>query len=186
MTSYDNNLMSIDMLNAKIPVLGFAAASGTGKTTLLTQLIPVLKQSGLRIGLIKHSHHDFEIDRPGKDSFRLREAGASPVMLVSRYRRAMITEFIPEKEPRLDEQLKQFDPSELDLILVEGFKAEKFPKIELHRPALKKPLLYLNDPDIIAIATDVALETPAYLTQLDLNQPEMIAAFIQNYLMKKP
>lgn len=174
------------MLNAKIPVLGFAAASGTGKTTLLIKLIPVLKQNGLRIGLIKHSHHDFEIDRPGKDSFRLREAGASPVMLVSRYRRAMITEFTPEKEPRLDDQLKQFDPSELDLILVEGFKTEKFPKIELHRAALNKPLLYPNDPDIIAIATDVALETPVYLKQLDLNQPEMIAVFIQNHLMKKP
>ncbi|MCK9394718.1 MAG: molybdopterin-guanine dinucleotide biosynthesis protein B [Methylobacter sp.] len=172
------------MLNAKIPVLGFAAASGTGKTTLLTRLIPLLKQNGLRIGLIKHSHHDFEIDRPGKDSFRLREAGASPVMLVSRYRRAMITEFTSEKEPRLDDQLKQFDQSELDLILVEGFRAEKFPKIELHRPALEKPLLYPNDPDIIAIAADVKLETPAYLVQLDLNQPEMIAAFIQNHVMK--
>jgi molybdopterin-guanine dinucleotide biosynthesis protein B len=176
--------MLIDMLNAKIPVLGFAAASGTGKTTLLTRLIPLLKQNGLRIGLIKHSHHDFEIDRPGKDSFRLREAGASPVMLVSRYRRAMITEFTSEKEPRLDDQLKQFDQSELDLILVEGFRAEKFPKIELHRPALEKPLLYPNDPDIIAIAADVKLETPAYLVQLDLNQPEMIAAFIQNHVMK--
>lgn len=184
MRSYDNNLMLIDMLNAKIPVLGFAAASGTGKTTLLTRLIPLLKQNGLRIGLIKHSHHDFEIDRPGKDSFRLREAGASPVMLVSRYRRAMITEFTSEKEPRLDDQLKQFDQSELDLILVEGFRAEKFPKIELHRPALEKPLLYPNDPDIIAIAADVKLETPAYLVQLDLNQPEMIAAFIQNHVMK--
>lgn len=176
--------MLIDMPNARIPVLGFAAASGTGKTTLLTRLIPLLKQNGLRIGLIKHSHHDFEIDRPGKDSFRLREAGASPVMLVSRYRRAMITEFTSEKEPRLDDQLKQFDQSELDLILVEGFRAEKFPKIELHRPALEKPLLYPNDPDIIAIAADVVLETPAYLVQLDLNQPEMIAAFIQNHVMK--
>lgn len=184
MRSYDNNLMLIDMPNARIPVLGFAAASGTGKTTLLTRLIPLLKQNGLRIGLIKHSHHDFEIDRPGKDSFRLREAGASPVMLVSRYRRAMITEFTSEKEPRLDDQLKQFDQSELDLILVEGFRAEKFPKIELHRPALEKPLLYPNDPDIIAIAADVVLETPAYLVQLDLNQPEMIAAFIQNHVMK--
>jgi molybdopterin-guanine dinucleotide biosynthesis protein B len=172
------------MLNAKIPVLGFAAASGTGKTTLLTQLIPILKQNGLRIGLIKHSHHDFEIDQQGKDSFRLRKAGASPVMLVSRYRRAIITEFNPEKEPRLDDQLKQLDQSELDLILVEGFRAEKFPKIELHRPTLEKPLLYPNDPDIIAIATDVALETPNHLMQLDLNRPEMIAAFIQNYVMK--
>ncbi len=173
------------MLNAQIPVLGFVAASGTGKTTLLTRLIPILKQNGLRIGLIKHSHHDFEIDRPGKDSFRLREAGASPVLLVSRYRRAIITDFTPVQEPLLADQLKQFDQSELDLILVEGFRAEQFPKIELHRVSLEKPLLYPNDPDIIAIATDAALETPDHLTQLNLNRPEMIAAFIQNHLMKK-
>lgn len=184
MTSYDNYLMLVDMLNAQVPVLGFVAASGTGKTTLLTQLIPILKQNGLRIGLIKHSHHNFEIDQPGKDSFRLRKAGASPVMLVSRYRRAIITELTPEQEPRLDDQLKQFDQSELDLILVEGFRAEKFPKIELHRPSLEQPLLYPNDPDIIAIATDAVLKTPAYLVQLELNRPEMIAAFIQNHIIK--
>ena len=168
------------MPNAQIPVLGFTAASGTGKTTLLTQIIPILKQNGLRIGIIKHSHHDFDIDQPGKDSFMLRKAGASPVLLVSRYRRAIITELTAEQEPRLDQQLQQFDPSELDLILVEGFRAEKFPKIELHRSALAQPLLYQNDPDIIAIATDKALETPAYLTQLDLNRPEMIVAYIQS------
>ncbi|WP_333873832.1 molybdopterin-guanine dinucleotide biosynthesis protein B [Methylobacter sp.] len=172
------------MENAQIPVLGFVAASGTGKTTLLTELIPILKQNGLRIGLIKHSHHDFEIDQPGKDSFRLRKAGASSVMLVSRYRRAIITEFAPEKEPRLDDQLKQFDQSELDLILVEGFKAEQFPKIELHRSSFEKALLYPNDPDIIAIATDTTLETPDYLIQLELNRPQMIADFIQNHIMK--
>jgi molybdopterin-guanine dinucleotide biosynthesis protein B len=172
------------MQNAEIPVLGFVAASGTGKTTLLAQLIPILKQNGLRIGLIKHSHHDFEIDQPGKDSFRLREAGATTVMLVSQYRRAIITELNPENEPRLGDQLSQFDQSELDLILVEGFRAEKFPKIELHRSALEKPLLYLNDPDIIAIATDSTLETPPYLIQLELNRPAMIAAFIQNHVMK--
>ena len=175
--------MLIDMLNARVPVLGFVAASGTGKTTLLTKLIPVLKQNGLRIGLIKHSHHDFEVDRPGKDSFRLREAGASPVILVSRYRRAMITELDPEQEPRLEDQVKQFDQTELDLILVEGFRAEKYPKIELHRPSLETPLLYPSDPDIIAIATDTALQTPPHLMQLDLNRPEMIAEFIQTHLM---
>lgn len=184
MTSYDNNLMWVDMLNDKVSVLGFAAASGTGKTTLLTQLIPILKQNGLRIGLIKHSHHNFDIDQSGKDSFRLREAGASPVMLVSRYRRAIITELVPEQEPRLEDQLKQFDQVELDLILVEGFKSEKFPKIELHRSVLEQPLLYPNDPDIIAIATDVALKTPDYLMQLELNHPETIAEFIQNHVMK--
>ena len=167
-----------------VPILGFAAFSGTGKTTLLTQIIPLLKQHGLRIGLIKHSHHNFQIDQPGKDSFRLREAGASPVMLISTHSRAIITEITPKQEPRLDDQLKLFDQSELDLILVEGFKAEQFPKIELHRPSLNKPLLYPNDPDIIAIASDCPLETPDYLTQLDINQPEMIAAFILNQFMR--
>ena len=172
------------MQHAQVPILGFAAFSGTGKTTLLTQIIPILKHHGVRIGLIKHSHHNFQIDQPGKDSFRLREAGASPVMLVSTHRRAIITEISPEQEPRLDDQLKLFDQSELDLILVEGFKAEQFPKIELHRPSLNKPLLYPNDPNIIAIASDCALETPDYLIQLDINQPEMIAAFILNQFMR--
>ena len=172
------------MQHAHVPILGFAAFSGTGKTTLLTQIIPLLKQQGLRIGLIKHSHHNFQIDQPGKDSFRLRAAGASPVMLVSTDRRAIITEITPEQEPRLDDQLKFFDQSELDLILVEGFKAEQFPKIELHRLSLNKPLLFPDDPDIIAIASDCALGTPDYLVQLDLNQPEMIAAFILNQFMR--
>jgi molybdopterin-guanine dinucleotide biosynthesis adapter protein len=168
--------------NALVPLLGFAAASGTGKTTLLTQLIPLLKNQGLRVGLIKHSHHDFEIDHPGKDSFRLRVAGATPVMLVSPYRRVMITELTNLEEPSLDEQLKFFDQSELDLILLEGFKNEPVPKIELHRPSLSQSLLYTNDPQIIAIASDAPLKVPDYLTQLDLNNPELIADFIVSLL----
>jgi molybdopterin-guanine dinucleotide biosynthesis protein B len=171
------------MQNAHVPIVGFAAFSGTGKTTLLIQIIPILKHHGLRIGLIKHSHHSFQIDQPGKDSFRLREAGASPVMLVSTHRRAMITEITPEQEPRLDDQLKLFDQSELDLILVEGFKSEQFPKIELHRSSLNKPLLYPDDPNIIAIATDDLLEIPDTLIQLDINQPEMIVSFILKQFM---
>jgi molybdopterin-guanine dinucleotide biosynthesis protein B len=170
------------MQNARIPLLGFVAASGTGKTTLLTQLIPLLKNHGLRIGLIKHSHHDFDIDHPNKDSFRLRAAGASPVMLVSQYRRAIITELTGRQEPNLNEQLTLFDQSELDLLLIEGFKSEPFPKVELHRHTLQQPLLYPNDPHIIAIATDTPLSTPDYLTQLDLNNPALIANFIVNLL----
>ena len=173
------------MQHAYIPLLGFAAFSGTGKTTLLTQIIPILRHHALRIGLIKHSHHNFQIDQPGKDSFRLREAGASPVMLVSTHRRAIITDITPAQEPRLADQLKHFDQSGLDLILVEGFKAEPFPKIELHRPSLNKPLLYPNDPNIIAIASDCPLHTPNTLTQLDLNQPDIIAAFILNQCMRR-
>jgi molybdopterin-guanine dinucleotide biosynthesis adapter protein len=174
------------MNNAKVPILGFAAVSGTGKTTLLTQLIPLLKKRGLRIGLIKHSHHDIQIDQPGKDSYRLREAGASPVMLVSSHRRAIITEFTAIKEPVLDEELLAFDQEGLDLILVEGFKATPFPKIELHRPSLGKPLLYPNDPDIVAVASDIALELPSHLMPLDLNQPGQIAYYVINTFLNTP
>ncbi|MDQ7091418.1 MAG: molybdopterin-guanine dinucleotide biosynthesis protein B [Methylococcales bacterium] len=166
------------MQNAIVPILGFAAASGTGKTTLLTQLIPLLTQHGFRVGLIKHSHHKFEIDKPGKDSYRLRKAGASPVMLISSHRRAIITEFDHVIEPILDEQLKSFDQSELDLILVEGFKAENFPKIELHRQVLDYPPRYPNDNTIIALASDVTLSLPKPLVLLNLNNPLMIANFI--------
>lgn len=172
------------MQPAPIPVLGFAAFSGVGKTTLLCQLIPLLTLQHLRVGLIKHSHHNFQIDQPGKDSFRLREAGASPIMLVSSHRRAIITEFTPPQEPRLDEQLAYMDTAQLDLILVEGFKAEAFPKIELHRPSLNKPLLYPNDPHIIAVASDGNCAVPSHLARLDLNQPRQIAAFILEHFMR--
>jgi len=171
-------------MSDQVPTLGFAAFSGTGKTTLLTQLIPALKLKGLRVGLIKHSHHNFEIDQPGKDSFRLRAAGASPVLLVSKYRRAIITEFSTHTEPTLHEQLKFFGHEELDLILVEGFRDEPFPKIELHRYCLSNPLLYPNDANIIAIASDVALNTPAHLVNLDLNRPDEIADFIHQHFLK--
>jgi molybdopterin-guanine dinucleotide biosynthesis protein B len=171
------------LTNAKVSIIGFAAFSGTGKTTLLTQLIPIFNQQGMRVGLIKHSHHNFQIDRPGKDSFRLREAGASPVMLVSSHRRAIITEFQEIKEPDLDEQLLAFDQSGLDLILVEGFKRARFPKIELHRPSLEKPLFYPDDPDIVAVASDAPLDLPQNITLLDINRPEQIAGFILNKCM---
>jgi len=173
------------MQHAHVPLLGFAAASGTGKTTLLELIIPILKQQGIRVGLIKHSHHNFQIDQPGKDSFRLRAAGASPVMLVSTHRRAIITEIVPTQEPSLDEELKLFDQSQVDLVLVEGFKAERFPKIELHRPSLKHPLLYPTDPNIIAIASDELMELPEHLPNLDINQPQMIVDFIIKEFMEK-
>jgi len=166
------------MKNAHVPIFGFAAPSGTGKTTLLTLLIPFLKMQSLRIGLIKHSHHNFQIDKPGKDSFRLREAGATPVMLVSSHRRAIITEFSHPQEPNLDEQLAHFDQSELDLILVEGFKKENFPKIELHRPSLNLPLFYPQDNSIIAVASDQPIELEKNIPLLDLNSIDNIAAFI--------
>lgn len=173
------------MQHARVPIVGFIAASGTGKTTLLTKLIPILNKDGIRVGLIKHSHHNFEIDKPEKDSYRLRQAGANPVMLVSRYRRAIITELHSDAEPDLDEQLKFLDQTELDLILVEGFKEEKYPKIELYRVSLNKPFLYLSDPEIIAIAGDGPVSVADNLVNLDINQPEMIADFIIKRMVLK-
>lgn len=173
------------MKNALVPVLGFAAASGTGKTTLLERLIPMLRQRGLNVGLIKHSHHSFDIDHPGKDSFRLRAAGATPVMLVSRKRRAIITEFAVQDEPRLEDQLKAFDQTGLDLVLVEGFKSEPIPKIELHRDALDRPVLYPEDPHIFAVASDSPLALPGHLVLLDINQPGRMAEFILNWIASR-
>ncbi|MGH8557735.1 MAG: molybdopterin-guanine dinucleotide biosynthesis protein B [Methylococcales bacterium] len=171
------------MIESKVPVLGIAAFSGTGKTTLLTRLIPLLKQRGLRIGLIKHSHHNFDIDHPGKDSYRLREAGANPVMLSSKFRRAVITEHEIPIEPLLSEQLKHLDQSNLDLVLVEGFKRERFPKIELYRASVGKPLLFPHDDSIIAIATDSPLAEEPGIPVLDLNSPEKVGKFILNCFM---
>lgn len=164
----------------QIPVLGFAAFSGTGKTTLLSQLIPLLKNNNIKVGIIKHGHHGFEIDTPGKDSYRHRKAGASPVMVSSRFRRALIWEHETPHEPSLFDELSYFDHSAVDLILVEGFKRESFPKIELHRPSLGKPLLFPTDDSIIAVAVDEDLSADTSLPILDINQPVEIAGFIQN------
>jgi molybdopterin-guanine dinucleotide biosynthesis protein B len=170
------------MPDFQLPVLGFAAYSGTGKTTLLSQLIPVLKTQGLRVGVIKKSHHNTQIDQPGKDSYRLREAGASTVMLVSPYRRAIITEFASEQDVELAEQLQAFPCADLDLILVEGFRDSAFPKIELHRPILGKPLLFPTDPYIIAIASDEPISTATTLPCLNLNDIPGIARFIIQHI----
>lgn len=172
------------MLSSSVPILGFAAFSGAGKTTLLSKIIPILVKNNLRPGLIKHSHHNFDIDKPGKDSYKLRSAGASPVLLVSKYRRAIITDFIEPHEPRLSDQLKSIDQTQLDLILVEGFKSESFPKIEVHRPELEKPLLFPEDPDIIAIASNAKLALPEHIQFLDLNMPEIIATYIMSEFLK--
>ncbi len=165
-----------------VNVLGFAGYSGMGKTTLLKQIIPLLKEKGLRVGLVKRSHHDFEIDKPGKDSYELRMAGASPVMLSSSHRRAIITEHEAVRERSLAEELCYFDHASVDLILVEGFKLEHFPKIELFRPSQGRPLLFPEDPTIIAIATDGILPVKTELPQFDINCPGPIANFINDFL----
>ena len=159
-------------------VLGFAAPSGTGKTTLLKQLIPLLKQSGLSIGLVKHSHHDVEVDVPGKDSYELRHAGAEQVVLASAYRTVAIKERTDRSEPTLQEALDNLNLEALDLILVEGFRDSAFPKIELHRPTLGRAPLYLEDDNIIAIATDDMEGLETDMPILNINTPQAVADYI--------
>lgn len=164
-------------------MLGFAAWSGTGKTTLLKELLPLLGARGLRVGVVKHAHHAFDLDYPGKDSYELRKSGAAQMLVASRTRWALLVEQQREREPRLDEVLLELDQAALDLIVVEGFKDEPFPKIELHRPSLRRPLLFRDDDAIIAVATDAPLDDTGNLPQLDLNRPGDIAAFIFDFVM---
>ena len=118
------------------PILGFCAYIGTGKTTLLTQLIPILRNRGIQLGVIKHAHHNFEMDREGKDSFRFRQAGATEVMLASSRRWVLLHENSEETDPDPGELLQRMNLDHLDLVLVEGFKHHMLPKIEIHRPSL--------------------------------------------------
>lgn len=144
-------------------VFGIAGRSGMGKTTLLERLIPVLVSGGLRVSIIKHSHKDIEVDRPGKDSHRLREAGCHEVLLLGRTRWALMHELRDEAEPSLPELLPRIQGS--DLLLVEGFKSGDFPKLEVWRPEVGKPLLWPNFPGIIAVAsnTQAPAEAPRWL-----------------------
>lgn len=164
--------------NAHVPIVGFAAYSGTGKTTLLRKLLPLLKERGVRVGMVKHAHHTFDVDQPGKDSYELRKAGAAQMLIASRSRWALMVEKQREKEPQLDEVLLELDQAALDLILVEGFKQERFPKIELIRSGLKGKPFYPDDDNIIAIATDDPGGLDTDLPVLDLNSPQVIADFI--------
>ncbi len=164
-----------------LPLLGFAAYSGTGKTTLLEALLPKLTAAGLRIGLLKHAHHDFDVDKPGKDSYRLRKAGASQMLIASRNRHALMTE-TPDAETEFDYLLTRFDAEKLDVILVEGCKNIAFPKIELHRAEVGKPWLYPHDENIMAIAADETVETD--LPQMHINDLDAIADFVLDYVNK--
>jgi molybdopterin-guanine dinucleotide biosynthesis protein MobB len=171
---------SARMVFAK-PVLGFAAYSGTGKTTLLVKLLPLMKLQGLRVALIKQTHHDFEIDKPGKDSYQLRKAGADQVMLASDKRCAVITEYEVPEEPDLGELVNRLDLEHIDLVLVEGFKHLPFAKIELHRTATGKKLIFPADDSVIAVASDGKLDTGG-LPLLDINAAEEVAGFINRWL----
>lgn len=167
------------------PVLGFAAPSGTGKTWLLRQLIPLLRARGVRVGLIKHAHHGFDLDTPGKDSHELRQAGAQQVLVASSRRWALLRELPEPREPNLMTWLNGPYWQGLDLILVEGFKQAPIPKLELWRPALGQPPFYPQDPHVLAVASDAPLPTATLLPRLDLNDVPALAAFVLDWLERQ-
>jgi molybdopterin-guanine dinucleotide biosynthesis protein B len=158
-------------------VFGFAGWSGSGKTTLIEQLIPRLVKRGLRVSMIKHAHHSFDVDQPGKDSYRHRAAGCAEVMVVSDQRWVLMHELRGEREPTLEEQIARVSPC--DLLLVEGHKHHPLPKLEVWRKGNGKPLLHPSDAHIVAIASDVPLETS--LPRLDLDDHKSIEEFIVSY-----
>lgn len=167
------------MVKRQPAILAISAYSGTGKTTLLQQIIPLLKQQNIKVGAIKHSHHDIDIDIPGKDSYLLRKAGANQTIVACDQRWAMVTE-TPDSSLDLNALIKQFDPENTDLILVEGFKEEPLPKLALFREAVGKPFEDLIDPYVIALASDkhYAVSVPL----LDINDIDSIVKFIINWL----
>jgi molybdopterin-guanine dinucleotide biosynthesis protein MobB len=169
------------LTNFPIPLLGFAAFSGTGKTTLLEKLIPTLVEKGMRIALIKHSHHNIEMDKPGKDSYRLRKAGASQVVLSGTHRSIFFCEYKERGESKLCDQLALLQTDKLDLVLVEGYRDELFPKIELHRSKLNKPFLFPNDNNIIALVCDKTM-LECKLPQFQFEDLDALSFFIKSLI----
>jgi molybdopterin-guanine dinucleotide biosynthesis protein B len=159
-------------------VFGFAGWSGSGKTTLIEKLIPRFAKRGLRVSLIKHAHHSFDVDQPGKDSFRHRHAGATEVLVTSSRRWVLMHELRGAQEPSFDEQVKHLSPC--DLLIVEGFKHAPIPKLEVWREATGEGLLHPQDPHIVAVATDARIATR--LPLLDINDDAAIADFILKHL----
>ena len=167
------------MSKKAIPALGFVAPSGSGKTTLLRKLVPVLAERGLRMGYLKHAHHTFDLDLPGKDSYEIREAGARQTLLASKERWALQSQnALRDRDPDLAGMLARFDREALDLVLVEGFKHAAFPKIEVHRSAVGGDLLYPKDENIIAVVTDGALPGDDHPPVLPIDDPRALADFI--------
>ena len=156
-------------------VIGFAGWSGSGKTTLVTQLIPVLVDRGVTVSTMKHAHHAFDVDKPGKDSYQHRAAGATEVMIGSGRRWALMHELREEAEPDSLALMKHMSP--VDLLIIEGWKKEGHEKIEIHRPAHGKPLIQPDDPKVVAVASDADLPGLP-VPRLDLNDIEAIADFI--------
>lgn len=159
-------------------IFGFAGYSGSGKTTLIEKLIPLFVKRGLRVSLIKHAHHTFDVDQPGKDSFRHRHAGCTEVLVTSSRRWALMHELRGASEPTLKEQMERLSPC--DLLLVEGFKHEPISKLEVYRAEVGESMIHPHDSNIVAIASDAKVDSQ--LPQLDLNAPEAIAAFVLKHV----
>jgi molybdopterin-guanine dinucleotide biosynthesis protein B len=166
------------MREGGVKIFGFAGWSGSGKTTLIEKLIPLFVGQGVRVSLIKHAHHDFDVDQPGKDSYRHRKAGAGEVLVSSGQRWALMHELSGAPEPGLDELVQQIAPC--DLLLVEGFKKEAIPKLEVYRAQTGKPLLFPDDPYIVAVASDVILTQS--MLRIDLNRDDQVAEFILKHV----
>lgn len=160
-------------------VFGLVGRSGAGKTTLMVKLLDVLIARGYRVSTMKHTHHDFDLDQPGKDSFEHRRAGAEEVLLTSSRRWAVLHELKGRPEPDMDTLLTKMAP--VDLVLVEGFKSHPYPKLEIHRRAIDNPLQCVNDPAIVALASDEA-PAGAPVPVLDLNDFNAVADFILDHL----
>ena len=165
--------------NGLMRVLGIAGYSGSGKTTLIEKVIPVLVKAGLRVSLIKHAHHEFDVDQPGKDSYRHRHAGCSEVLISSSNRWALMHELRGADEPSLQEQLKHLSPC--DLVLVEGYKRLSLPKLEVYRAEVAKPWLHPDDPNIVGIASDVRPPAPGSRVVLPLDGYDEIATFVTEH-----
>ncbi len=165
-------------------VLGIVGWSGSGKTSLLVEVLPILNEHGLKVSTMKHAHHRFDVDKPGKDSFRHREAGASEVLVVTSSRWVLMHESREEPEPSIESLIERMTP--VDLLLIEGFKTHHHPKLEIHRDSEGKPLLCPEDPEIVAVASDIPLPG-LKIPRLDLNDPVAIADFILAYTgLKQP
>jgi molybdopterin-guanine dinucleotide biosynthesis adapter protein len=165
-----------------LKVLGIVGWSGSGKTTLIEALLPSLRARELTVSTVKHTHHGFDMDRPGKDTYRHREAGAHEVLVASSQRWALLHE-VAGQEPLLPELLAHMEP--VDVVLVEGFKSHPFPKLEVHRPVLRKPPLWLTQPDVAAVAADAPLQT-CDRTLLPLNDSAAIVAWLIQFLVLEP
>jgi molybdopterin-guanine dinucleotide biosynthesis protein B len=161
-------------------LFGFAGWSGSGKTTVIEQVIPHLRSHGLTVSLIKHAHHAFDIDQPGKDSWRHRRAGCGEVLITSSLRWALMHELGGAAELTLPDALRRLSPC--DLVLIEGYKWAAIPRLEIHRPAIGKPLLFPDDPGIIGLATDAPAQfIDNRLPVLDLSNAGAISDFVISY-----